>query len=333
MSPRQRLDQQRAEQLLKDAQLAAEIAKGYGGPWERMRAEILQVLAVVEKAKQAGETIDTRWLLRKGYLDRLEKVVTFQVRAFLDLTERKVKAASVQAALDGHRHADQLVKEVAPQAAPVPLAETAFAIQNLRAGAPLRLLLDTLPGQVGSQAASALLEGVLLGRGPREIARDMRKVAQVPLTRALTISRTETLRVYRQAAIERYRQASVLTGWVWTAKLDERTCPVCVALHGTVHQLDETMDTHPNCRCTMAPLTEPWRDGEIPETRFTPETGEAWFARQPENVQAAMLGPGKFALYQAGELQLADLVQPVTHPVWGRGVRERPLRELPVIAP
>lgn len=327
MSPKELLDQQRAEQLLKDARLALELSKAYGGPWERMRAEILEVLAVVEKAKAAGVTVDTAWLLRKGYLARLEKVVTFQTRTYLDFTARKVSQASLQSALDGHRNADELIAEVSPGDVPAPPASPAVA--NLQAGTPLRHLLDTLPGQVGSQAASVMLEGILVGLGPREIARNLRTVARIPLTRALTIARTETLRVYRQATLERFQASSVLTGWTWVAKLDERTCPVCVALHGTVHPLGEEMGTHPNCRCAMAPLTETWND-DIPETRFTPETGETWFAKQSPERQRAMLGPGKFALYQAGELKLADLVQPTVSPVWGRGVRERSLRDLPI---
>ena len=329
MSPKELLDQQRAETLLKDARLALELSRAYGQPWDRMRREILEVLAVVEKARAAGVVVDTAWLLRKGYLDRLEKVVTFQTRTYLDFTARKVSGASVAAALDGQRNADELIAEVAPGDVPAPPAQP--IVTNLQAGSPLRHLLDTLPGQVGSQAAGALLEGVLLGRGPREIARDIRKVAQVPLTRALTIARTETLRVYRQATLERFQKASTLTGWTWVAKLDERTCPVCVALHGTAHPVGEIMGTHPNCRCAMAPLTEPWNDPAIPETRFTPETGEAWFAKQSPERQRQMLGPGKYALYQAGELKLADLVQPTVSPVWGRGVRERSLRDLPVL--
>jgi len=65
----------------------------------------------------------------------------------------------------------------------------------------------------------------------------------------------------------------------------------------------------------------------VKETRLELESGEDWFARQPEAAQRRVLGPGKFSAYKDGRLRLADVVQPTVDPVWGRGLRERSLRD------
>ena len=76
------------------------------------------------------------------------------------------------------------------------------------------------------------------------------------LTRALRISRTETLRAYREATHRTYQQNSdVIEGWYWLASLSSsgRTCAARIALHGTFHANDERMKTQVNCRCAQLP--------------------------------------------------------------------------------
>src|SRR5690606_4098607 len=111
----------------------------------------------------------------------------------------------------------------------------------------------------------------------------------------------------------------------------DRTCPVCIAMHGTFHTLDETMDSHPACRCAMIPWTRSWEElgfPGIPDRRTRVEPGVEWFARQDAATQRRILGPAKYAAYQAGDLELMDLVGVKTHPRWGRTRFERSLRSI-----
>ena len=149
-----------------------------------------------------------------------------------------------------------------------------------------------------------LIQGVAAGRNPRDTARLMVRDVQGDfdggLARAQVIARTETIDAYRAGAKAHHEANSdVLAGWVWLAKLSERTCPSCVAMHGTEHDLDEPgpLD-HQQGRCSRMPLVKP----ELVPGAPTPtiESGAEWLERQPEGVQRSVLGPRRYEAWKAG---------------------------------
>ena len=149
-----------------------------------------------------------------------------------------------------------------------------------------------------------LIQGVAAGRNPRDTARlmvaDVQDAFDGGLARAQVISRTETIDAYRTGAKAHHEANSdVLQGWVWLAKLSERTCPSCVAMHGTEHDLDEPgpLD-HQQGRCSRMPLVKPELVPGAPKP--TIESGAEWLERQPEGVQRSVLGPRRFEAWQDG---------------------------------
>jgi hypothetical protein len=101
-------------------------------------------------------------------------------------------------------------------------------------------------------------------------------------------------------------------------------------MHGTRHTLEETLDDHPNGLCAAVPETVSWADlgvRGVPETGLEVEAGEAWFARQGEDVQRQMLGPGHFEMYQAGT-PLSEMVTWREDPDWGRTVGVKSLKDI-----
>ena len=161
-----------------------------------------------------------------------------------------------------------------------------------------------LSDEAGRAMRRRLVQGVAAGRSPRETARlmiaDVQDAFDGGLARALTISRTETIDAYRAGAKAHHEaNADVLRGWMWLASLTERTCPSCVAMHGSVHDLDEAgpLD-HPQGRCSRMPLVKP----ELVPGAPTPtiESGAEWLERQPEGVQRSVLGPRRYEAWKAG---------------------------------
>lgn len=149
-----------------------------------------------------------------------------------------------------------------------------------------------------------LVQGVAAGRNPRDtarlIVRDVQDAFDGGLARAQVIARTETIDAYRAGAKAHHEANSdVLAGWVWLAKLSERTCPSCVAMHGTEHDLDEPgpLD-HQQGRCSRMPLVKP----ELVPGAPTPtiESGAEWLERQPEGVRRSVLGPRRYEAWKAG---------------------------------
>lgn len=105
---------------------------------------------------------------------------------------------------------------------------------------------------------------------------------------------------------EEQRHRDILAGWQWVAELSERTCASCVAMHGTIHPLDEPgpLD-HQQGRCTRTPVTKTWKqlgfEGiDEPEGFAKPGDGEKWLAKQPEDVQRHILGNRGLEAWQAG---------------------------------
>ena len=121
------------------------------------------------------------------------------------------------------------------------------------------------------------------------------------LARAQVIARTETIDAYRAGAKAHHEANSdVLQGWVWLAKLSERTCPSCVVMHGTEHDLNEPgpLD-HQQGRCSRMPLVKPELVPGTPTPKV--ESGPEWLARQPEGVQRSVLGPRRYEAWKAGD--------------------------------
>ena len=335
MSVNDDLERQRAARLAADTKTARALASGYGGSWQKIRQQLDGLLAEITAAKKRGDTVDLGWITRRGHIEEVASTSLTEIRVFAEFAKRTIDPAVMDAYRAGAVDAEALVRATVPPGLgwepALPIDETVRMAESLRVGAPLSNLLDKLPRISAQVARDTLIQGVVLGRGTRQIAADMQQAFGGNLVRALRISRTETIGAYRRAANSRYQgNRNVLEGWVWVAALNSRTCAACIAQHGSFHPLDEAFASHPACRCAPAPQTRPWAElgfPDVPETRIDIESGETWFARQPATAQKQILGPGKHRAFVEGRITLADLVEPTDSPVWGAGIRERSLRD------
>lgn len=303
------------------------------------RAGLQGVLDKIKAAQEAGQPISPAWLYQETRL-----------RAVLETTQAemdKYAAQAIQSTTDAQRAAQaasmrqsgELLKDAAPvlsggfiQPNPDNLRHLAGFLSD---GTPLASLLGGLGAETADQVRHALVTGTALGKGPVWMARRITEALDMPRHRAITIMRTESQRVYRAVAGETYQaNADVLEGWVWTATLSSRTCGACLAMHGTIHALTETLDGHPRCRCAMVPRTKSWSDILGPEgdlihdTRPYPGDGKAWLTSQPPSVQRGILGNAKWKAWRDGDITLDDVVARTHSPQWGTMRRERSLVEI-----
>lgn len=177
-----------------------------------------------------------------------------------------------------------------------------------------------LPG-VFERVTQTLVEATAQGWNPRETARVIRDDITGGLQSALTIARTEQLRVYREAGVEQYRQSGVVIGMRRLVAHDGRACAACLADEGTVYPINAIIPDHPNGRCGQVPIVE----GMDPVSWLG---GEEWLRLQDEDVQMNTLGPGRFELWQSGRIRLSDLVVHTQSEEWGAGIAVRPLGDL-----
>jgi len=113
------------------------------------------------------------------------------------------------------------------------------------------LLVKSYPDTV-DRITKTLIESVAIGRNPRATARLINMDMAGNLSRALRISRTETIMAYREAS----RQQMLVSGLVkeWERIEQDDACTFCSERNGKRYPLDTVFETHPNCRGTMIPV-------------------------------------------------------------------------------
>lgn len=181
-----------------------------------------------------------------------------------------------------------------------------------------------------------LTQAVPQGLSPRDAARRMVRAVEGRfnggLTRALTIARTEIVDASRNAAVlNQQANSDTLAGWIWLAELGSRTCPACVAMHGSFHTLDEWgPEGHQNCRCSRAPQTKTWRElgFDMDEPAPTVRSGADWFAGQPEGVQLQIMGPARLDALNSGAITFDDLTMRRSTAGWRDSIVPTPVGEL-----
>lgn len=185
---------------------------------------------------------------------------------------------------------------------------------------PVSMLVSNLPRLGQAAVRDALVEGIAIGRNPLKTATMIRAALGGNLARAMTISRTETMRAYRAGTQQTYEANSdLLEGWIWVAA--GNACAFCQSKHGTFHPLSEKMASHPRCRCSMAPRAKTVTP--LLRTRIIP--GDERFAALSTKQQRQILGPAKYKAYSTGAIKLSDLAGERFDPVWGQVGYEKSL--------
>jgi|GEM_PF-859656 len=248
----------RRELLSNERRAASELVRVYGEAWKRIKAELECLHTEYEATKARGEKPGPGWIYQfnraRAFRDQVER----ELLAFAQYAENQVREQQRDAIEAAERRAEELTRRALGNPPPGLTIDwnriDRYAVETLlgmtQADSPLHRLLLSISGNGAQAAEDALVQGMLLGKNPRQVAREMRRALGVTLSRALTIARTETLRAHREATRASYQANNdIVTGWIWHSATDERTCAACWAMHGTEHKVDEILDDHPNGRC------------------------------------------------------------------------------------
>ncbi len=305
----------------RERRIVEALVRDYHGVLMALQPHLEAIGELIAAAEANGEKVTLAQLHRSGHLKRIEEIVITELETITGKTYAQIIAeqghvatlAATQAVTAG-RSAGVTMRALQPRA----VEQIVGALQE---GSPLRALLGQLPGAAAERIRDSLVQSVALGRNPRLTARLVNDALGGNMARALTISRTETLRAYRAATIQTYRENSgVLRGWTWVCAMDARSCASCIAMHGSTHPFDEPMGTHPSCRCSAAP----WLRSEPSPV----PAGESIFEDFSEDRQRTILGGAAFRAYQDGAITLPDLVKVRESPAWGTTRSVASLREV-----
>ncbi len=289
--------------------------------------------------RMATGTVPVSWLWQSARLQDVLDDIQGEVGRWATGRARGIAAAAVdQEASIGPTVAMEMVMS---RLKPLPTAaarslvrmrpqEAANITARLQAGAPLDRLFSRIAREQADRVRDAMITAVTSNQDPLRTIREIAPLVDGGLVRARTIVRTETMRTTREAQRQTWQQrGGLVTGWRWWSTLDRTVCPVCWAMHGTVHDINEPFGTHPQCRCSMLPELAPQSVTGLPlEDIPPPRTGVDVFADLPAGTQRRILGPAKHNAYLAGDLTLPDVVRFRHDPTWGPTRSEAPLERV-----
>lgn len=297
---------------------AAQVEDAYALMYERLQGEIEAFTLAVEAMENPTAAQIKQLPQYKRLVSRAEK----ELDRFTVYLETVIVAAGTAGVSLGLNHSAALVNAMAGGFTSIKPAAMTPLLSYLDEAGALFARLRELTGSTVGKVVQAIIDGVGSGFNPRKIASLIQDAFGGGLTDALRNVRTVQIYSYRESARANYLSSDgIVTGWVWFAELDVNTCMSCVAQHGTIYPLEETLNDHYNGRCAALPY--------IPEFGNPIEqTGQAWFDGLPEAQQRDMMGAGKFEAYNAGEFEFSQLSKEQENDVYGKMRTETPLKDL-----
>jgi len=120
--------------------------------------------------------------------------------------------------------------------------------------------LKGITASMSQQLSTHLINGLMYGASPLQIAREMRKsIGSLSRTRARMIARTEIIHAHAEGQLDSFQMLGVdELGLMaeWSTAGDALVCEECGAREGetfTVEEARGTIPLHPNCRCCWIP--------------------------------------------------------------------------------
>lgn len=305
-----------------DEKALRQIINAYGAMYQRLQDKIdvltLQIARMEKPTKVAIKKLEAYKLLVNS--------VNQELAAFQGYAKTVMQQAASDAVKAGIANAKVLTYAGNPAVIAKWNTLNPAAIETLfgyfSEGSALMKRLEELAPSNAQNVANTILDNVALGKNPQTIARLIQNSLGGGLTDALRMARTVQIYSYREANRASYlANSDVVRGWWWMSALDTESCMACVAMHGTFHTLDETLNDHHNGMCTMLPAV-------IGAGNPLGTTGEEWFKALPEDQQQAYMGKGKFDAWQEGKFSFGDLVSTHKDDVYGDMRGETPLKDL-----
>lgn len=136
--------------------------------------------------------------------------------------------------------------------------------------------LKNVTDDVGTRIGRVLVDGLVTGKHPRKVAKEMDEELDLGRNRCEMIARTELMRVHAEGTLDAMADMGVKKVGAmveWSTAGDSRVCPECEALEGKLFDIDDArgeIPVHPRCRCTWLPYNKDW-DFEMPTANSNPE--------------------------------------------------------------
>lgn len=119
--------------------------------------------------------------------------------------------------------------------------------------------LENVTTDMSNKMSRVLTDGLIEGKSPHDVAKDMTDEVDVSRARAEMVARTEIIRVHAEGQLIAFEQLGVEELGVdveFSDASDDKVCEECSALDGETFSIEEAhgvIPVHPSCRCCFRP--------------------------------------------------------------------------------
>ena len=315
----------------KDAAAMRRLIQAYQDIYESILPRIELLLTKIELTGEITASQLYRMSVYKDLIDTIQKELD-QYATFMKVELRNI---ANEAILSGNKDSILLMRQILIEAGLIENIVFNAADPNvikkllgfLDPGGSLWKTLEGYGPFTADKVSKKIIEGVAQGLNPKVIARMIQEAMGENLTAAMRTARTVQLWAYREASRQSYQNFNqqynmqLVKGWTWHANLDDKTCAACWMLDGVEFKLEDPLDGHYNCRCSMIPIT-------MLDPTPTRRQGIDEFQALTEAEQRKILGPGRFDLWKSGGFQLDKLWKSEENKDYGSMKLEKTLKEL-----
>jgi hypothetical protein len=283
--------------LREDEATMNRLATAYNQIYVRLKDKLQLLIDQIEK--QEGDMTASQIIRLTQYRDLMNAVQNELAKygTYVEMELSQAARRAIDLAVNDTRAYLQSMGYDTPQQLPTAAIESMLGF--LQEDGELYKRLGMLAPTHAADLADKLVEGIALGYNPTKIAKLFERVMGGGLTDALRMTRTAQLYAYREATRANYiANDDVVQGWIWWAELDNDTCMGCIAEHGTIHPLDETLNDHHNGRCAMLP----YLGDNTPD-----KNGQDWFMGLSEAKQKEIMGFEKWQAWKDGKFEFSQL--------------------------
>lgn len=308
---------------------AARLVAAYGRVEAALRLRVRALVVEIAAAEAAGAVVNATLIRRLLAEQGLADAIARELNDFAALARFEAGALADEAVGIGLRVA---AARVATQGEAGALAATVWRDADAEMlarligyvdGPAMRAKFARFGADAARQFGDLVIALTAQGKGSRTIARALDAWLHVPFGWAENLVRTAQAYSYRGATAASFQaNADLLDGWMWEAALDARTCLSCIAQHGTIHPITETLDDHWRGRCEMVPIVKgtTWaRDAE---------RGRDWFERLPEGTQRRIAGDLLWTALRQGDVGWEQISRIDHDDVFGDMLREASVKEV-----
>ncbi len=267
----------------REVRIVAQLLESYGVALGRIERELRTIDAQIADLIASGGDINEQYIRRQRWWREVEQSIQREMGRWSGNATQALGALQSGGVTIGVGMASEIAN-----AAGSPFQGRVYAeaferwVSASQPNAPLRLIsLPRYEAAIRQSILTRMTEGIGAGKAPRAIVREILRDVGIddpesPMRgRLLTLARTETMRAFRGASADtmgQLQERGVVTGYVWLAKLDGRTCPACVARHGQISPTPWDQ-FHPSCfpagTVVNGPLaraaSKRWYEGELVE--------------------------------------------------------------------